>query len=152
MRLKRMTIAVAFMITLCGCATVQYGDKETEAKLRELLPIPGKTSLYVCREAAVFSGAGSRTTVIVDSRAIGTLKPNNFAHIVVDPGSHDIYIKRTVGDSGTHTINSKAGEVAIVWVGMTGKGFGVLTVDAFSSRTEAEQCVKGAQYAVPTEP
>jgi hypothetical protein len=127
MQLKRRTPAVLFVIALSGCATVQYGTKEAEAKLRELLSIPGKTSLYVCREAALLFGAGNRTTAVVDNQPIGTLKPNTFAHAVVEPGSHDIHVVRSPGGrSGTLTIDSKAGEVVIVWVGMTGAGFGVL--------------------------
>lgn len=139
-------------MSLVGCANVKYGDKDSEAKLRELRPIAGKTSLYVCRENAVFVGAGNRTTAIVDNVPIGTLKPNNFAHTVVEPGSHDIYIKRNPGgDSGTLKIQTLSDEVAIVWVGMTGGGFGVLTVDSFTNRSEAEQCVKGAEYSIPTD-
>ena len=153
MQLKRTTLALLLTIMLSGCATVQYGDKATEAKLRDLQPIPGKTSLYVCREAAAFVGAGNRTTVVVDKQPIGTLKPNNFAHTVVEAGSHDIYIKRNPGgDSGVLTLVSKPGDVPIIWVGMTGAGFGVLTVDYFSSRAEAERCVKGAEYAVRADP
>jgi len=153
MKLKQTALAAFLVIALGGCATVKYGDKATEANLRELQPIPGKASLYVCREAAAFVGAGNRTTVVVNNRPIGTLKPNNFAHAVVDPGSHDIYLKRSPGgDSGTLTVGSQAGEVVIVWVGMTGGGFGVLTVDNFSSRSEAERCVKGAEYAVRADP
>lgn len=151
MNLQRIASATFLLLALTGCATVQYGDKETEATLRELRPVAGKTSLYVCRENAVFSGAGARTMVMVNQKAIGTLKPNNFAHTVVEPGSHDIYVKRTPagGDSGVLNIRSVADEVAIIWVGMTGAGFGVLTVDYFSTRSDAEQCVKEAEYAVP---
>lgn len=149
MNLKRTTLMIIYLVTMTGCATVKYGDKDAETRLRELLPVSGRTSLYVCRENAVFSGAGNRTTVVVDNKPIGTLKPNNFAHIVVDPGSHDIYIKQNPGwNSGILTIQTLADEVPIVWVGVTGAGFGVLTVDNFSNRSEAERCVKGAEYAV----
>ena len=152
MNLMRLATSTFLLISMTGCATVKYGDKDTEAKLRQLQPVSGKTSFYVCRENAAFVGAGNRTTVFVDGKPIGTLKPNNFAHTIVDPGSHDIYIKRNPGgDSGTLTVSSLVDEVAIIWVGMTGKGFGVLTVDNFSSRGEAEQCVRGADYAVLAE-
>lgn len=149
MKLKRSALVACLAVSLGGCATVKYGDKDTEARLRDLQPIVGKTSLYICREAAVFAGAGNRTTAVVDGRPVATLKPNNFAHTVVEPGPHNIYIIRSPGgDSGTLTILTREGEVAIVWVGMTGAGFGVLTVDNFSNRSEAERCVKGAEYAV----
>ncbi len=151
MQNKRMTLTLLIMVSLSGCANVKYGDKETEAKLQELRPIPGKTSLYVCRENALLVAAGNRTTVMVDNQPIGTLKPNNFAHKVIDPGMHEIYVKRNPGgNSGVLSINSKAEEVSIIWVGLPGAGLftGALTVDFFPSRSEAEQCVKSAEYAI----
>jgi hypothetical protein len=152
MNVCRTAVSAFLAVTLGGCASVQYGDKDTEASLRRMAPVPTKTSLYVCREAAVFMGAGNRTTVVVDGQPIGTLKPNNFAHVVVEPGPHQVYVKRSPGgDSGILKLDTKPGEVAIVWVGMTGGGFGVLTVDHFSSKGEAEQCIKGAQYAIQAE-
>ena len=120
--------------------------------MKRLSSVPGKTSLYVCRESAAFFGAGNRTTAIVNNRPIGTLKPNNFAHVVVEPGTQEIFLKRNPGgDSGILKMNTRPDEVAIVWVGMTGAGFGVLTVDLFPTKTEAENCVKGAEYAVVAE-
>ncbi len=149
---KRIVAIGAVLICLSGCATVKYGNKDTEAALRDLQPISGKVSLYVCREKAAFVGAGNRTTAIVDGNPIGTLKPNNFAHTVLIPGSHDVYIEHNPGGkSGVLKIEAAADEVPIVWVGMTGHGWGVLTVDQFSSRSEAESCVRQAQYAVRAE-
>jgi hypothetical protein len=152
MKLLKSATSAAGVLFLGACAAVSYGDKESEARLRALQPIAGKTSLYACRETAAFSGAGNRTTVIVNGRAIGTLKPNNFAHTTVEAGLQDIYLRLNPGgDSGILTLRTQPGEVAIVWVGVTGAGFGTLTVDNFSSRSAAERCVKGAAYAVPAE-
>ena len=147
---NNLFIAALVTMSLGGCATVQYGSRDAEADLQRLEPISGKVSLYVCRENAAFVGAGNRTGVVVDGEPIGTLKPNNFAHTVVEPGSHDIYLDQSPGGkSGTHTIQTTAGDVAIVWAGMTGRGWGVLTVDDFPDRADAERCVRGAKYAVP---
>ena len=152
MKFLRTTMATLGTLLLTSCATVSYGDKETEAKLQELRPVPGKTSLYVCRESAAFVGAGNRPTVLVNGRVVGTLKPNNFAQTTAEPGQQDISIRLSPGgDSGILTVRTQPDEVAIVWVGMTGKGFGVLTVDNFSNRSEAERCVRGAAYAIPAE-
>ena len=108
--------------------------------------------MYLCREKAAFVGAGNRTTALVDNKPIGTLKPNNFAHVVMDPGPHNVYIEHNpCGKSGVLTVDTRADEVPIIWVGMTGHGWGVLTVDHFKSRSEAESCVRQAQYAIPTE-
>ena len=138
---------------LNGCASVKYGEKTIEQELKLLKPVPGKVSLYVCRENAVFFGAGARTTVYVNKVAIGTLKPNNFSHVTLPPGRHEIYLDRGAlnSNSGVLTIEGKEGEVAFVWAGMTGGGFGTLTVDYFSSNREAAQCVQAAEYAVRSE-
>lgn len=152
MNFQRTTISALVVFALAGCASIKYGDKETEAKLRQFQPIPDKTSLYVCREAAAFVGAGNRTTVVVDGKPIGTLKPGNFAHTIVDPGTHDIFIKLNPGgNSGTLPVSSQAGEAAFVWIGMVGGGWGGLSVDFFSNRREAENCVKSSEYSVPAD-
>ena len=41
-------------------------------------PIPGKTSLYVCRESALLVAKGVKTVVLVNNKPIGTLKANSF--------------------------------------------------------------------------
>lgn len=139
------------LLAMTGCASVQYGDKNVEASLKTLAPIAGKASLYVCREPAVWVGAGARSTVIVNDQPIGTLKPNNFAHVALEPGTHGVKVKNSPGgESGILDVTAKAGDVQILWVGITGGGFGTLTVDFFSNRMEAEQCVKKAEYAVPS--
>jgi hypothetical protein len=97
------------LVALCGCASVKYGNKDAELELKKLQSIPEKVSLYVCRENAVFVGAGVRTIVYVDNIAIGTLKPNNFAHVVAIPGKHEVYIDRggLSGNSGVLNIDTK---------------------------------------------
>lgn len=144
-------IATSFvMIAVTGCATVQVGSADAQASLKALQPIPGKVSLYVCREKAAFSGAANVTTAMVDNQDIGALKPNMFAHTVLEPGKHDIFLDlHPGGRSGTLTIQTQANDVPIVWAGVTGHGWGVLTVDEFPNRPDAEQCIHEATYAVP---
>jgi hypothetical protein len=149
-RLKLISISFA-AISVASCATVQVGPADAQADLKTLQPVPGKVSLYVCREKAAFVGAGNRTTVMVDDKDIGTLKPNTFAHTVIEPGKHDIFIDfHPGGKSGTLTIQTQANDVPIVWAGVTGHGWGALTVDEFPNRTDAEHCVRDATYAVPS--
>ena len=142
--------ALLILVALSGCATVQYGDKNLEQELKKLSSAPGKVSLYVCRENAVFFGAGAVITAVVDKTPIGALKPNNFAHTTLTAGRHEIYLDRGPlnSNSGVLSIEAKEGDVVLVWAGMTGGGFGVLTVDMFASKTEGEQCVRGATYAI----
>ena len=116
------SIGLACVAVLCGCASVKYGDKDTEATLKKVQPVPDKVSLYVCREKALLFGAGVNTVVFVDNAPIGTLKPNTFAHVVVLPGKHQIFLRRdgiATGNSGILNVDAKPGEVAFVWAGMT---------------------------------
>jgi hypothetical protein len=113
--------------------------------------VPGKTSLYVCREKALLSARGVKTVVWLDNEPIGTLKPNSFVHAEVEPGKHGVLLRHdgiNTGSGGFETIETQPGEVRILWVGVTGKGWGVLTVDNFESEAEAGECVRGAEYSV----
>jgi hypothetical protein len=151
MNSTRTALLAAAVGMLCGCASIKAGDKDTEARLKRLEPTPGAVSLYVCREKALLFAAGVRTAVWVDNKPIGTLKPNMFAHVLVTPGKHGIFLKRDGlygGSSGVHEIDAKAGEVVFVWAGMTGGGFGTLTVDDFDSPRDGPECVKGAEYSI----
>jgi hypothetical protein len=144
-------LSLGAMLFLSGCATVQYGDKTTEAELKKFTPIPGKVSLYVCREQAHLVAAGVRTVVFADNEAIGTVRPNMFVHTTLEPGKHGILLRNdglASGTGGFETFEGHASDVVFYWVGVTGKGFGVLTVDHFDSTQDAMSCVIGAAYSV----
>ena len=137
------------MLALTGCASVQYGDKTVEAELKKFSVVPGKTSLYVCRVGG-FAAGGVTSTVLVDGKAIGNLKPKMFAHKVIEPGEHAVQLMNdgVAGSSGIYKIQTQPNEVAFVWAGMTGGGWGVLTVDGFRTRQEGQDCVNEAAYSV----
>ena len=142
------------MIFLSGCATVKLGDKATEEELKKFSPVQGKISLYVCREQAHLAAAGVRTVVFVDNEAVGTVKPNMFVYTTLEPGRHGILLRNdglASGTGGFETFDGKANDVVFYWVGVTGKGFGVLTVDHFDSIQDAMTCVSGAAYSVKAE-
>jgi len=142
-------ILCAWVIALSGCASVQYGDKEAEASLKKFSIVPGKTSLYVCRVSG-FVASGVTSKVLVDGRDIGNLKPKTFVHAVVEPGEHAVQLAHDGinGSSGIHRIQTQPNEVAFVWAGVTGGGWGILTVDHFASRQEGINCVNDAAYSV----
>ena len=73
---------------------MKYGNKDAEIELKLLQPIPGKVSLYVCRENVGLFAAGTSAIAYVDNIAIGTLQSNNFAHVILPPGKHHIYLGR----------------------------------------------------------
>ena len=139
------------VVALTGCASVQYGDKAAEAELKKFNPVPGKTSLYVCRENAMLVAAGVTTAVLVDGKDIGSVKPNTFVHAVVEPGAHKVQMKNdgiASMSSPSIDIQTKADEIYFLWMGVTGKGFGNYTIDQFESPQQGRACVSGAAYSV----
>jgi len=50
--------------------------------------------------------------------------------------------------TGELKIDAKAGEVVVLWAGVTGGGWGILTVDRFETQAVATACIDAASYAV----
>ncbi|TBV72525.1 DUF2846 domain-containing protein [Pseudoxanthomonas winnipegensis] len=152
--MKRVVSAVLAMASLCvaGCATYNVGGASASAQLKKFEPVPGKSSLYVCREKALLVARGVKTVVLVDNEPIGALKANSFVHTDLAPGKHGVLLRHdgiNAGAGGFMTIDTKPDEVRFLWVGVTGHGWGVLTVDNFDDEAKARQCVLGAEYSVP---
>lgn len=153
MSLNRLLPLVA-ALALIGCASFKEGEKSKEAELRQFARIPGKVSLYVCRENALWVARGVSSAVFVNNESIGTVKPNTFVHAVLEPGKHGVLLRHDGlggGSGGFITFDGKLEEVKFFWVGVTGKGFGTLTIDKFDTDAEAKACVAGATYSVRTE-
>ncbi|RZS57899.1 DUF2846 domain-containing protein [Sphaerotilus mobilis] len=151
MRTTLLTAATATLL-LSGCGTIQFGDATAEQPLKTFQPVAGKSSLYVCRENALLVAAGVKSTVLVDGLDIGTVKPNTFVHAVIEPGAHKVQMKND-GIAGMYNpaidIQTQAGALSYLWMGVNGGGFGTYTIDHFQSDEQAQACVKGARYVVP---
>jgi len=148
----RLAVGAVALLMIACTSPVKLGAQEDEARLKALLPVAGKVSLYICREEGR-AGRGMRSTVIVDGTIIGMLLPNMFAHTTVDAGSHSVHLKKEApvipsSTSGEHTFSATAGEVVVLWVGVTGQGWGTLTIDDFDTQAEGRQCVAKASLAV----
>lgn len=142
---------LAAALALTGCATYTTGSADQAARLKQFQPVPGKTSLYVCRESALLAARGVKTVVVVNNTPIGTLKTNSFVHAELEPGTQGVLLRHdgiNAGSGGFMTIDTEPGEVRYLWVGVTGNGWGVLTVDNFDSLDEAQACVRDAEYSV----
>ena len=136
---------------LIGCASATPGDQATGDELKRFASDPDKVSLYVCREDTM-NGGGIGTEAFVNGRSLGGLKPNTFAHVMLDAGDVQIFLRRNginhnAGDSGTLKVNAKAGDVLIIWAGPAGF-MGPLTVDNFPNDAEARACVRKAAYVI----
>lgn len=151
MRNRSGIAALAVAMSLASCATYQPGPASRAAELKQFVPVPGKTSLYVCRESALLVARGVKTVVLVNNTPIGTVKANSFVHTELEPGKHGVLLRHdglSSGSGGFMTIDTGPGEVRYLWVGVTGNGWGVLTVDDFDTLEEAQDCVRNAEYSV----
>lgn len=144
------TVAMACLM-LAACASYQTGSAHHPDELKRLERISGKTSLSVCPESAPLVAKGVKTVVLVDHKPIGTLKANSFVHVELEPGEHGVLLRHdgiNSGSGGFMTLQTAADEVRYLWVGVTGNGWGVLTIDDFDNADEAQTCVRGAEYSV----
>ncbi|MGY0651349.1 hypothetical protein ACW7GZ_05665 [Luteimonas sp. A537] len=151
MRYLAIATVTTAALALSACATYQPGDASRSDHLKRFEPVAGKTSLYVCRESALLVARGVKTVVFVNNTPIGTLKTNSFVHAELEPGQQGVLLRHdgmSSGSGGFMTINTEPGEVRYLWVGVTGNGWGVLTVDDFDSLDEAQKCVRDAEYSV----
>jgi hypothetical protein len=48
------------------------------------------------------------------------------------------------------SFETKSDELLFLWVGITGGGFGIYTVDFFGSREKGMECVRDAAYSIPS--
>ena len=150
----RTALAVAVLVALSlgsGCATYQTGGADRSAALKRFEPVSGKASVYVCREPALLVARGVKTVVLLDNEPIGTLKQNTFVHAEVEPGKHGVLLRHdgiNSGSGGFMSFDVEPGDVRFFWVGVTGNGWGVLTVDDFDSEAKARACVTDAEYSV----
>ena len=150
MTMKTRILTITLVALLSGCATAILGDKTIEAELKKFQSRGNLVSLYVCREDSM-NGAGIGTEAFVNGRSIGSLKANTFAHTELPPGPTSIFLRRNgvmqnSGDSGTLNLETKEGEVVIIWAGPAGF-MGPLTVDEFKTTSEGQDCVRKATYA-----
>ncbi|MFT3799852.1 MAG: hypothetical protein QM766_01405 [Burkholderiaceae bacterium] len=153
--LQRTALSTMAALLLGGCATsvpVSFGDKDTEARLKRMEPIPGKVSLYMCRPDGTPFSSAMQMTGGVDGTRLGTIEVGQFTHASIAPGPHEVYAilgnPKGNGISGKMSIDAQAGEIVYVWVGRTGGGLGAFTVDKFNKPEDAQACIRDGKYTV----
>ncbi len=140
----------AAALAVAGCTSIPFalGDAATGTRLKAFPVQPGKTSLYVCREDTGFAASNLTTEVLVSGSSIGSVKPGTFVHGVLAPGRHTVEMRNDGPHRGTEIqIDAQASEIAFLWIGVTGRGFGQYTIDFFHSDEQARACVAKTAYA-----
>lgn len=147
----RISTALATLLMITGCATVQMADQQAQDEIKQFKTQPGLTNLFVCREKAFLVGAGITTDVQLNGESIGFVKPNTFVQAWVEPGEHTIQMKND-GIAGMHspkiTIETQGNDTRFLWIGVTGGGMGTYTIDHFETPQAGMRCVQDATYSV----
>lgn len=149
--LTRIATALATLMLITGCASVQLADGNAQDEVKQFKTQPGLTNLYVCRENALLVGVGITTDVQLNGESIGFVRPNTFVQAWVEPGDHTIQMKND-GIAGMHspkiTFETQGSDTKFLWIGVTGGGMGTYTIDHFESPAAGMRCVQDAKYSV----
>ncbi len=99
------------MLIVSGCASVQMGDTQVDAKLKTFTPPKDKAALYVYRNETF--GAALKMTVLLDGKILGDTASKTYLHADLEPGKHRL-ISKTENDS-VLDFEAIAGKIYYVW-------------------------------------
>ena len=103
--------AALCMLIVSGCASVQMGDTQVDAKLKTFTPPKDKAALYVYRNETF--GAALKMTVLLDGKILGDTASKTYLHAELEPGKHRL-ISKTENDS-VIDFEAIAGKIYYVW-------------------------------------
>ena len=83
-------LGAVFIASLSGCAaTTTMAPEAEDLAAKEFAPKEGEANIYVVRKGG-FAGSAVALEVMLDGRTMGTLAPDTFLLIEVQPGPHII--------------------------------------------------------------
>lgn len=86
-----VTAALAFILTLSGCASVPMGDPQKDAALKTFSAKQGMAGVYIYRNESI--GAAIKMDVDVDGKSIGQTAAKTYLYTELAPGKHVITSK-----------------------------------------------------------
>lgn len=99
------------MLVMSGCATVQMGDTQADARMKTFTPPKDKAALYVYRNETF--GAALKMTVLLDGKILGDTASKTYLYSELEPGKHRL-ISKTENDS-ILDFEAIAGKIYYVW-------------------------------------
>ncbi len=99
------------MLIVSGCASVQMGDSQVDAKLKTFTPPKDKAALYVYRNETF--GAALKMTMLLDGKILGDTASKTYLYAELEPGKHRL-ISKTENDS-VLDFEAIAGKIYYVW-------------------------------------
>ncbi len=108
--MKQIFIALC-MLVMGGCATVQMGDAQMDAKLKNFVPPKDRAALYLYRNETF--GAAIKMTVVLDGKILGDTASMTYLYTELEPGKHRL-VSKTENDS-TLDFEAIVGKIYYVW-------------------------------------
>jgi hypothetical protein len=146
----RLLFVLALALLLPACASVPMAGADADARGKAFTPPPpDKAALYVYREG-IF-GAAVLLAVTVGPRALGSLAPDTWFRIDLDPGRYDV---RCSGGENSESVivQLASGETrfveAAVRLGMFAPRCGIFEVSPEKGRTAVLAGRRAAEIAM----
>ncbi|MBX9905747.1 MAG: DUF2846 domain-containing protein [Burkholderiales bacterium] len=108
--MKKIFAAFCILV-MSGCASVQMGDTQVDARLKTFTPLKDKAALYVYRNETF--GAALKMTVLLDGKILGDTASKTYLYAELEPGKHRL-ISKTENDS-VLDFEAIAGKIYYVW-------------------------------------
>lgn len=109
--MHRLALVLLLVFTMAGCATVPMANTQDDAAGKAFHPPPpGLASLYVYRES-IF-GAAYTLSLSMGQRLLGTLAPDTWFKLDVEPGQYDM--RCTAENTASTPLAIAAGETRYV--------------------------------------
>lgn len=134
------------VLGLAGCASVPKGDGAQEATLKNFMPKPGVSSIYVYRKEDV--GGFSTMEVHIDGRRVGRIADKAFLYVEVPPGRHVVAGK--IGDQPVSALEFNTVPGKLYYVKQESRFGGLLTSGSTLTRVddiEAQHAIRKTRLA-----
>jgi hypothetical protein len=122
----RISTALAALLMITGCATVQMADPRAQDEIKQFKIPPGLTDLCF-------------------------VKPKTFVQAWVKPDERTIQMKND-GIADMHspkiTVETASSDTRFLWIGVTGGGMGTYSIDHIEIPQAGMRCVQDAAYSV----
>ena len=109
--MRKFFAAMAFAMTLSGCASVPMGDAGQDAALKAFRIAPDRAGIYVYRNESM--GGAIKMDVTIDGVDIGQTAAKTYLFNEVAPGRHTVASKAENTD--TLEVDARPGTLTYIW-------------------------------------
>jgi hypothetical protein len=108
--LKIVTLILALLALLAGCASTPQGSRERDADAKQFVTHPNASTLYVYRSQ--FDRLEDEAVLYVDQRLVGQTLPGGYFRVDTVPGHHVLHGMGV--DIGKFELDTRPGELYFI--------------------------------------